>query len=179
MGKNEKLSAAIEVLQEELEKLVHEVADRKRMINSLRASMGEPPLFSDVAVEHIGAAAGRPDEFYGQPLSTCVRLYLERRKQACAASEVLAGLQQGGFDFDAAGWKEKDRLRILAVTLAKNTKTFHRLPNGTFGLVSWYDAKTIAAAKRGGEDEAEGTESKGEATEPAKAEAAKAGEGKG
>jgi hypothetical protein len=178
MEKNEKLNAAIEVLQEDLEKLVREVADRKRMINSLRASMGEPPLFTDVVVEHIGAAGGRADEFYGQPLSTCVRLYLERRKQACAASDILGGLQQGGFDFDAAGWKEKDRLRILAVTLAKNTKTFHRLPNGTFGLVSWYDAKTIAASKRGG-DETEDTESTDASSGAPKAEAAKVGEGKG
>jgi hypothetical protein len=169
MDRTEKLSAAIEVLQEELEKLVHEVSDRKRMINSLRASMGEPPIFGDVAVEHIGAGSGRPDEFYGQPLSTCVRLYLERRRQACAASEILTGLQQGGFDFDAAGWKEKDRLRILAVTLAKNTKTFHRLPNNTFGLVSWYDAKTLAAAKRSDEDEAEEPADKPETKETNKA----------
>jgi len=167
MDKHEKIGGAIEVLQEQLQSLVRDVAERKRMINSLRASIGEPPLYSDVVVEQLGDAVGRADEFYGQPLSTCVRAYLERRKQACTAAEILAGLQRGGFDFDAAGWKEKDRLRILAVTLAKNTKTFHKLPNGTFGLISWYDAKTIASARRGADD-SEDADAKEEPDEPAK-----------
>jgi hypothetical protein len=175
MDKNEKIAGAIEVLQERLNGLVQQVAEQKRIINSLRASIGEQPLYNDVVVENIAASAGRPDEFYAQPLSTCVRAYLERRKQACAASDILVGLQNGGFDFDAAGWKEKDRLRILAVTLAKNTKAFHRLPNGTFGLLSWYDPKAIAGARRGGEDETEDEEVP--AAPPKSDKAAKAAEG--
>ncbi|MGB6483276.1 MAG: hypothetical protein WBE86_07290 [Candidatus Acidiferrales bacterium] len=175
MDKHEKIAGAIEVLQDQLNGLVQQVADQKRMINSLRASIGETPLYNDVVVENVAAGGGRPDEFYGQPLSTCVRVYLERRKQACTALDILAGLQNGGFDFDAAGWKEKDRLRILAVTLAKNTKAFHRLPNGTFGLVSWYDAKTIAAARRN--SEAAANETQGSNVPATNGKAAKAGEG--
>jgi hypothetical protein len=36
------------------------------------------------------------------------------------------------------GWKKEGRLRSLAMSLAKNTVTFHRLPSGAFGLVEWY-----------------------------------------
>jgi hypothetical protein len=35
--------------------------------------------------------------------------------------------------------KENERLRPLAISLAKNNKVFHKLPNNTFGLVSWYE----------------------------------------
>lgn len=175
MDKKEKIAGAIEVLQEQLDDLVQQVANQKRTINSLRASIGESPLYNDIVIENIGAGAGRADEFYGQPLSTCVRTYLERRKQACTPADILAGLQQGGFDFDAAGWKEKDRLRILAVSLAKNTKTFHKLPNGTFGILSWYDEKMIAAGRRGAENESDDGETPAATTKEAKT--AKAGEG--
>jgi hypothetical protein len=68
---------------------------------------------------------------------------LERRKRACKAEEILQGLLDGGFDFDANEWKEKDRLRLLASSLAKNNTKFHRLPNGTFGLLAWYDQALI------------------------------------
>jgi hypothetical protein len=82
-------------------------------------------------------------------LATSVEEFLENRKkttgdQACAPSEILAALEAGGFDFKAQGWKDDDRLRSLAVTLGKNPK-FHRLPNGTYGLLSWYPS--VAAKK--------------------------------
>jgi hypothetical protein len=48
------------------------------------------------------------------------------------------------------GWKEKDRLRLLASSLAKNTAKFHRLPNGSYGLLSWYDR---AMLKRAGKED--------------------------
>ena len=41
-------------------------------------------------------------------------------------------------NFKALGWKDNDRLRSLAISLAKNNQKFHKLPNNTFGLLSWY-----------------------------------------
>jgi hypothetical protein len=35
--------------------------------------------------------------------------------------------------------KENERLRPLAISLAKNNKVFHKLPSNTLGLVSWYE----------------------------------------
>ena len=59
----------------------------------------------------------------------------------------MRGLESGGFDFDALGWKEKTRARNVAISLAKNTQKFHKLPNGTFGLLGWYDQATIRKAR--------------------------------
>jgi len=135
---SEKLNAAVEVLLEQLEKQTQEVADTKKTINALLARMGKEPMFEDVMPERVGGNI-RPDEYYGKPLATAAQQYLERRKQACSAEEILTGLEEGGFDFRAQGWKDNDRLRSLAISLAKNTKTFHRLPNKTFGLFDWYE----------------------------------------
>ncbi len=144
---SDKLSAAIEELQGQLQQQLEEVAETKKMINALRKRMGEAPLYEDVAVEQSGSI--RPDLFYGKPFAAAAQEYLERRKQATPADEIMVGLDKGGFDFDAVGWKEKDRLRNVAISLAKNTQKFHKLPNGTFGLVIWYDPTIIN--KRGKE----------------------------
>jgi len=161
---NDKLSGAIEVLVEQLGQQMQQVAETKKMINALRQRMGEEPLFADVAVEQVGAGPARADQYYGKPLATAAQEYLERRKQACSADEILKGLEQGGFDFDALGWKE-NRMRSLAMSLAKNTKAFHRLPNGYFGLLSWYDEKTI---RRRGQEKVEAEPEPEQGKEPRK-----------
>jgi hypothetical protein len=66
------------------------------------------------------------------------REYLESRKRACEAEEILSALERGGFDFSTQDWKAGPRLRPLAITLGKNSAIFHRLPNGTYGLRVWY-----------------------------------------
>lgn len=134
----EKLNAAIEVLETQLQEQVQQVSETKKMINSLLQRMGEEPRFSDVAVEEVGAGSGRRDAYYGKPLATAAQEYLKRRNQACTSEEIIRGLEQGGFDFRPLQWKEEDRVRSLSISLAKNSITFHRLPNGTFGLLSWY-----------------------------------------
>lgn len=151
---SDRLSAAIEELEEHLAEQLSDVADTKKMINSLRKRMGLEPLYTDISVEATGAI--RPDQFYGKPLANAAGEFLERRKRACGSEEILHGLTEGGFDFEAIGYKEKDRLRLLASSLAKNTAKFHRLPNGTFGLLEWYDQ---AMLKRAAKQERKQTES--------------------
>jgi hypothetical protein len=136
-----RLSGAIEELEEHLAAQLDEVAETKKMINALSKRMGEEPRYPDVSVEQTGMV--RPDQYYGRPLATAASEYLERRKRACKAEEILQGLLDGGFDFDALDWKEKDRLRLLSSSMAKNNTKFHRLPNGTFGLLAWYDQAAI------------------------------------
>jgi hypothetical protein len=133
---DDKLSGAVEVLTAQLNDQMKQVADTKSTINALLRSMGKEPMFQDVSAEQVSAI--RPDLFYGKPLATAVQEYLKRRNQACGADDILRGLEQGGFDFRSVSWKEADRLRSLSISLAKNSVTFHRLPNGTFGLLSWY-----------------------------------------
>jgi hypothetical protein len=164
-----KLDGAIEALLEELQAQMNQVADTKRMINSLLRRTGKEPQFPDDGVEQVGTASLRirPDQYYGRPLATSVQEFLENRKkltgeQACTPSEILAALEQGGFDFKAQGWKDTDRLRSMSITLGKNPK-FHRLPNGTYGLLGWYPdvaAKRERSAKAGATepDETEGSD---------------------
>lgn len=135
---SEALSAAIEELTSLLEQQQQEVAETKRTINALRRRMKLEPLYEDVSPESVGGPI-RPDLYYGIPLSTAAQRFLESRKRACSAEDILAGLKQGGFNFKTLGWKEGDELRSFSISLSKNSKSFHRLPNGTFGLISWYD----------------------------------------
>jgi hypothetical protein len=161
---SDKLSAAVETLQEELQKQLSEVADTKRMINGLLRRMGREPIYAE-ETEEAQPTTLRADQFYGKPLATAAREYLgiRRNKGAVEASEILQGLQTGGFDFRSTGWKEKDYLRMLAISLAKNASMFHKLPNGTFGLLSWYPdaanrARKTAPATPPQEEEGAGTE---------------------
>ena len=65
-------------------------------------------------------------------------MFLERLHRALGAEEITKGLQDGGFDFKPLGWTEAARIRNIAISLAKNPKIFHKLPNGTWGLTEWY-----------------------------------------
>jgi hypothetical protein len=138
-----KLEEAVQELLETLQNQINQVSETKRAINVLHRTMGKGPMFPDEAPERLGAMKIRPDQFYGRPLATSVQEFLELRKratgeQACDVSEILKALEEGGFDFKAAGWRDTDRLRPLSISIAKNTKVFHRLPNGMFGLLVWY-----------------------------------------
>jgi hypothetical protein len=150
---SDKLSAAVEALQEELQKQLAEVADTKRMINGLLRRTGQEPLYAE-EIEGVQSTAIRADQFYGKPLATAAREYLELKKQheARTPEDILDALKRGGFDFTISGWKEKDYLRMLSISLAKNTSTFHRLPNGTFGLLVWYDQAMIRKADKAAAD---------------------------
>jgi len=137
---SEKLNAAIEVLLEKLEEQSRGIIETKKMVNSLRQMMGQSPQFTDAELQQSLGNVGslRADLFYGKGPTTAARMYLEMRNRACPADEIMNGLEQGGFDFEAQGWKKLDRLRSLSISLAKNSSIFHRLPNGTFGLLVWY-----------------------------------------
>src|SRR5437879_8492090 len=144
---DDKLSGAVEVLVAQLNKQMKQVADTKSTINALLRSMGKEPMFEDMNPEE--ASTIRADLFYGKPLATAVQEYLKRRHQACSSEEILQGLEKGGFDFRSVAWKEDDRQRSLSISLSKNSVTFHRLPNGTFGLLSWYPDIEKPASQNG------------------------------
>lgn len=146
---SDELAPAIAVLRRKLDAQLREAGETKKLINMLLKSMGQPEQFPDT-----GESSGiiRPDQFYGKQFATAATEYLEMRKQACQPDEILRGMAEGGFDFDVMGWKESDRLRSLAISLAKNNVKFHRLKNGSFGLRNWYDEDFLkkAAARKAG-----------------------------
>lgn len=144
----DELQAAIDTIQAKIKSHLDEVVELKRAANAICKITNNPPLYPDADVDHGGVAPTRADAYYGKQFSTAAREYLDYRKRACSSEEILNGLEKGGFDFDALGWKGEHRLRSVAMSLAKNTAMFRRLPNGTFGLNAWY--QDAPAPKRRG-----------------------------
>lgn len=173
---SESLQKAIEEMQTKLQSKLNEAAELKKAINTLCSVMGTPAMYADVEAESASGAIGptRPDIYYGKPLATAVKEYLEYRRQAVKPEDILSALVQGGFDFDAIEWTEKGRLRNLAISLSKNTTTFRKLPNGMIGLESWYEGTVPLkrkTRKRAGEEAEDPSEKKetgsaAETTEP-------------
>jgi hypothetical protein len=117
-----------------------QLAENKRTVNRLCARAGRPPRYPE-AENGSGAQVGiiRADQYYGQPLAAAVRNILEGRKLAGLGSatvrEIYETLLKGGFQFEA---KDENAQRGLRQSLTKNSQTFHKLPNGTYGLLEWY-----------------------------------------
>jgi hypothetical protein len=153
--------SAIEQLKRKLDEQTKATMETKKAINLLLKMSGQPEMFPDTDSEGTSFSI-RADQFYGKPLATAAQEYLESRKQAVQPEEILRGLEAGGYDFDVVGWKENDRLRSLAISLAKNTVKFHRLKNGSFGLKSWYDADFLKRAAKQKQATAEADDELGE-----------------
>lgn len=135
------LQGAIKVLVSKVDQKTQELADMKRMINSLCREDGQPILYSDADLVVKGSGAMPvldSDEYYGKAPTVAARLYLEKRGKAVPLDEILDALEMGGFDFDNQGWPEDQRLRQLGSSMGKNSLIFHRLPNDTWGLMKWY-----------------------------------------
>lgn len=152
---NDNLSVAIETMVEQITAKLTEVAELKRATNTLCKVAGIDAMYPDEEPDAAGVSFRmKPDEYYGKPFSTAAKMYLNRRKQAVSADEIMKGLEQGSFDYDALEWKPETRLRAVASSLAKNTAIFHKLPSGLFGLKEWYpDAIERKKSKKDANDE--------------------------
>jgi hypothetical protein len=146
---SDELSAAIDVLMDKIQARARELADLKKMVNMLAKEASRSAIFPDAELTVVEGDQGsiRPDQYYGKSPIQAAREYLEMRGRAVRPEEITQGLAQGGFDFEAQGWKgEAGRVRNLAISLSKNSTIFHRLPNGTYGLVKFYP--DVAAEKK-------------------------------
>jgi hypothetical protein len=149
---SDSLKKAIEDMQAILASKMDEVAKLKRTINGMAAAIGEAAIYPDEEPEQPlsrgKTAAIRPDDFFGKSPITAAREYLEKVGEPRPLEDIFEGLARGGFDFDAQNWKdEKHRPRFLAISLAKNTAVFTRLPSGPFGLTKWYPELKRAKAR--------------------------------
>ena len=146
------LDQAIDEIVGKIAKLESEIRDQKKTVNTLRAVAGRDEMYTLDAPEEAVPSRIRSDQFYGQALATAVRTILEMRKQhnqgAATINEIFDALTAGGYTFNT---KTDDVGRAsLRNSLSKNTVTFHKLPNGRFGLLSWYpNAKTSKPASNG------------------------------
>jgi hypothetical protein len=145
------LKTAIDEVNKVIEAKLREVLELKRSVNALCQQAGLEVQYGDLSAEldGVGRTVLRPDTFYGQPLATAVRGYLEGLRHAISVPDILTALQQGGFDFDSTGWSPENHHRNLAISLSKNP-VFKRLPSGAVGLKTWYQeapTKTIRRKK--------------------------------
>lgn len=147
---------SIAALTERLREQEARVAELKKAINAICLADERPPLYQDVEVaEHRGLESVRPDEFYGQALNGSAKRVLDMRNAAglgaATVREIYDVLLEGGYDFQTRN--AKNAMDGLRISLSKSSHTFHKLPNGRYGLNDWYpNAKTGAKRKRKGVD---------------------------
>jgi hypothetical protein len=132
---------AIDALVADLREQERRMATTKQMINRLCELADAPPMFADVSLSDRPAVTGiRSDHFYGKVQTTAAREYLELRYAAhqgpAPPREIFDALVAGGFKFDTKN--ELNAITGLRATLRKNSSIFHKLPNGDYGLLSWY-----------------------------------------
>lgn len=137
----EEFKPAIDTLLLDLADQEKQVIDTKLVINRLCSRAGIEPLFPDAAAAASHTMGSiRPDTFYGKVLNTAAREYLEMRRSAnlgpASPREVYEALVKGGYASEAKD--EETALVAVRATLRKNSSVFHRLPNGTYGLLNWY-----------------------------------------
>jgi hypothetical protein len=136
----------------------------KHVINDLCGMAGMEKLYADINVPKTANSTHlRGDEYYGKGQATAVREYLEWRKAVGKGpgmiDEIHDALKAGGYQFD-----EKLGKRGMAIAIAKNTQTFHKLPNGKIGLKDWYPDLKDAKFKKATEETITGNDDKSEPT---------------
>jgi hypothetical protein len=136
---------AIDALEKDLLEAERKANEIKSAINTLCIHAGLPARYQ------VGASGPsrtiteiRSDTFYGKKMSTAIREYMDMRKAAdlgpAKPRDVYDALVKGGFQFGSKD--ENVAMTVLRATMRKNSTTFHRLPDGAYGLLAWYpDAK--------------------------------------
>ena len=129
-------------LREQVRKQEKEIEEKKHMVNMLCVEASMPPVYAQIrSAANEATTTLRRDQFYGRPLSTVIKEFLEMRRTAnlgpATVGEIYDALLAGGYNFESKD--SANAKRGLRVSLTKNTSIFHRLPDGkTFGLASWY-----------------------------------------
>jgi hypothetical protein len=134
------LSNTIEILTARVRTKEEEANRLKRIINELCAEEGIEPRFPTIVDGGASSSVIRSDEYYGQTLTAAIRNYLERRKNAglsaASLAEIFNAIKEGGYKFDTRN--EENAKISVGNALRKTSSIFHRLPNGEYGLLSWY-----------------------------------------
>lgn len=134
------LKSAARILSGRLQLMVAEMAQIQSAIDCIKQEIGKTTHLNSqpAGFKNDEDLRIRRDVFLGMRLSTAVQECLKMRNEAMHAHEILRLLEGGGFATESLGSVENMQLAKLANTLRKNTKTYHRLPNGAFGLLVWY-----------------------------------------
>ena len=135
---SEHLKQTIADLEAQLAQKLAEVAKTRDTINRVSELAGLPIPYPQVAEPERASGPMRPDQFYGQQLHRAMRSFLEKRQHQGPATvnEIHSALVAGGYQFEVAN--DENAKRIIRITLTKNSGVFHKLPNGSYGLLGWY-----------------------------------------
>src|SRR6266487_5634125 len=131
----------IELLREKIRAKEAEALKWKKVVNDLCEEEGAPLIYPKTGMDSPATIHSiRSDQFYGETLSGAARQYLEMRKAsglgAASVGDIFDAVKAGGYKFDT-----KDDVNAktgVRLALRKNSSIFHRLPNGGYGLLSWY-----------------------------------------
>ncbi len=145
-GMSDDILNTIEVLTNKVRAKEEEANKLKKLVNELCGEAGIATRYADIPEAGSSVTAIRSDQFYGQTLTAALRNYLEHRKAsglgAASVADIFRAVKDGGYKFGAKN-EEIEKIS-LANALRKSSSIFHRLPNGQYGLLSWYpNAKAL------------------------------------
>jgi hypothetical protein len=140
MQSNDHVQETIKMVAEQVTDLKRQLSVKMRTANDLCALNGQPPMYADIDGDEPSIST-TPDEYYGKTTPEVIRTILEKRKRAnlgaASVAEIHVAMVAGGFQFQAA--KESYARRGIYGILAQYPD-FHRIPDGKYGLTSWYPA---------------------------------------
>src|SRR5208283_2722278 len=130
----------IDVLTKRVGAKEEEANKLKKLVNELCGEAGIAVRYPNIAEANGSIGSIRSDQFYGQTLTAAIRNYLEQRKTsglgAAGLNEIYLAVRDGGYKFET---KSEDNAKVsVGNTLRKSSSIFHRLPNGQYGLLTWY-----------------------------------------
>ena len=132
----EHVQKSINLLCDEIAKEERATDDKKRIVNNLCEAVGLPCRFAGIDETHQRM---RGDEFYGQHLADAVEGAMMVIRGQGRKSETVVGLYEiilaCGFVFKT---KTEENARRAIYNVMREDARFHRLPNGSYGLTSWY-----------------------------------------
>lgn len=138
----EEFQPAIAALQKDLTELERKVIEAKTTINKLCEVAGGTLMYPDVgATSTATISVIRGDTFYGKVFTTAAREFLDMRRVQnlgpATTREIYDAIVSGGYEFETDN--ASNAMTGMRQTMIKNSSIFHKLPNGSWGLSSWYE----------------------------------------
>ena len=137
---NDDILSTIDVLANRVKAKEEEANKLKKLVNELCAEAGIDQRYSVVSESGGISTSIRSDQFYGVTLPAAIRNYLESRKAAglgaAPVDEIYRAVKAGGYKFETAS--EENAKTGVRNALRTTSSIFHRVPNGHYGLLSWY-----------------------------------------
>jgi hypothetical protein len=139
-GVSDDILNTIEVLTKRVGAKEEEANKLKKLVNELCGEAGVAVRYPNIVEAGSSIGSIRSDQFYGQTITAAIRNYLEQRKAsglgAAGLNEIYLAVRDGGYKFES---KNENNAKVsVGNTLRKTSSIFHRLPNGQYGLLTWY-----------------------------------------